>query len=149
MGMFGLEKNPWALHLHGHAGIWIVTTCLMYMYKDYVKWSESVSRSAVSNSLWPHGPLSMEFSRQEYWNGWPFPSPVHASGKWKWIRSVTSDSYRPHGLQPTRLFCPWDFPGKSTGVGCHCLESCNSSHMEYFWTHCHLQVSFSLSLTHT
>jgi len=26
-----------------------------------------------------------------------------------------------HGLQPTRLLCPWDFPGKSTGVGCHCL----------------------------
>ena len=24
-------------------------------------------------------------------------------------------------LQPTRLLCPWDFPGKSTGVGCHCL----------------------------
>ena len=28
---------------------------------------------------------------------------------------------RPHGLQSTRLFRPWDFPGKSTGVGCHCL----------------------------
>ena len=32
-----------------------------------------------------------------------------------------SNSYRPHGLQPTRLLRPWDFPGKSTGVGCHCL----------------------------
>ena len=27
------------------------------------------------------------------------------------------DSQRLHGLQPTRLLCPWDFPGKSTGVG--------------------------------
>ena len=35
--------------------------------------------------------------------------------------SVVSNSLRPHGLQPTRLLCPWDFPGKSTGVGCHCL----------------------------
>ena len=26
-----------------------------------------------------------------------------------------------HGLQPTRLLRPWDFPGKSTGVECHCL----------------------------
>ena len=26
-----------------------------------------------------------------------------------------------HGLQPTRPLRPWDFPGKSTGVGCHCL----------------------------
>ena len=25
------------------------------------------------------------------------------------------------GLQPTRLLHPWDFPGKSTGVSCHCL----------------------------
>ena len=32
-----------------------------------------------------------------------------------------SDSLRPHGLQPTWLFRPWDFPGKRTGVGCHCL----------------------------
>ena len=32
-----------------------------------------------------------------------------------------SDSSHPHGLQPTRLLRPWDFPGKSTGVGCHCL----------------------------
>ena len=35
-----------------------------------------------------------------------------------------SDSQRPHGLQPTRLLHPWDFPGKSTGVGCHCLLQC-------------------------
>ena len=36
------------------------------------------SRSVVSNSLQPHGhqaPLSMGFSRQEYWSGLPFPSP--------------------------------------------------------------------------
>ena len=26
---------------------------------------------------------------------------------------------RPHGLQPTRFLRPWDFPGKSIGVGCH------------------------------
>ena len=32
-----------------------------------------------------------------------------------------SPTQRPHGLQPTRLLRPWEFPGKSTGVGCHCL----------------------------
>ena len=41
--------------------------------------------------------------------------------KWKWSCSVVSDPQRPHGLQPTRLLHPWDFPGKSIGVGCHCL----------------------------
>ena len=27
----------------------------------------------------------------------------------------------PHRLQPTRPLCPWDSPGKNTGVGCHFL----------------------------
>ena len=34
---------------------------------------------------------------------------------------VVSDSLQPHGLYPTRLLCPWDSPGKNTGVGCHFL----------------------------
>ena len=66
-------------------------------------------------------PPSLGFSRQERWSGLPFPSPMHESEKWKWSRSVVSDSSRPHGLQPTRLLRPWDFPSKSTGVWCHCL----------------------------
>ena len=66
-------------------------------------------------------PQSLGFSRQEYWSGLPFPSPMHESEKWKWSLSVVFDSLRPHRLQPTRLLHPWDFPGKSTGVGCHCL----------------------------
>ena len=41
--------------------------------------------------------------------------------KWKWSRSVVSDSLRSHGLWSTKLLCPWDFPGKNTGVGCHFL----------------------------
>ena len=40
------------------------------------------------------------------------------------VASVVSDSVRPHGRQPTRLPCPWDSPGKNTGVGCHCLLQC-------------------------
>ena len=35
--------------------------------------------------------------------------------------SVMSETLSPHGLQPTGLLRPWDFPGKSTGVGCHFL----------------------------
>ena len=37
------------------------------------------------------------------------------------ITSIVSDSVRPHGRQPNRLCCPWDSPGKNTGVGCHFL----------------------------
>ena len=110
--------------------------------------SESESRSVMSNSLGPHGLYiqSLEFSRQEYWSGLPFPSPgdlpnpgmeprspaLQADAltseptgkpkrKWKWSHSVVSDSLWSRGLQPTRILCPWDSPGKNTGVGCHFL----------------------------
>ena len=32
-------------------------------------------------------------------------------------RSVVSDPLRPHGLSPAKLLCPWNSPGKNTGVG--------------------------------
>ena len=77
----------------------------------------------------PPGSPSLGLSRQEHWSGLPFPSPMHESEKGKWSLSVVSDSSRPHGLQPARLLCPWDFPGKNTGVGCHCLEQ--------YWSNIH------------
>ena len=72
----------------------------------------------------PPGSFIPGFSRQEYWSGLPFPSPIHESEKWKWSHSVVSNSSRPPGLQPTRLLCPWESPGKNTGVGCHFLLQC-------------------------
>ena len=82
--------------------------------------------------------LSLGFSRQEHWSGLPFPSPMHESEKWKWSRSVVSNSYWPHGLQPIRLLRPRDFPGKSTGVGCLVLLKC---HYYLKWTMNSKQVS--------
>ena len=41
-----------------------------------------------------------------------------------------SDSVRPHRRQPTRLPCPWDSPGKNTGVGCHFLLQCMKAKSE-------------------
>ena len=67
-------------------------------------------------------PPCLGFSRQEHWSGLPFPSPIHESEKWKWSRSVVSDSQRPHGLQPTRLLHPWDFPGKVLEWGAIAME---------------------------
>ena len=52
-----------------------------------------------------------------FWSGLPFPSPMHESEKWKWSRSVVLDSLRPHGLQPTRLLRPWDFPRQNYWSG--------------------------------
>ena len=63
---------------------------------------------------------------------------------WKWkvkVKSLSCLTQRPHGLQRTRLLCPWDFPGKSTGVGCHCLlrEESRGLHIYQY-----LQVSLPL-----
>ena len=45
--------------------------------------------------------------------------------KWGSLVVVWSPSliqlFRPHGLQPARLLCPWDSAGKNTGVSCHSL----------------------------
>ena len=38
--------------------------------------------------------------------------------------SVMPDSVQLHRQQPTRLPCPWDSPGKNTGVGYHFLLQC-------------------------
>ena len=89
----------------------------------------------------PPGSLSLGFSRQEHWSGLPFPSPMHESEKWKWSCSVVSDPQRPHGLQPSKLLHPWDFPGKSTRVGCHCLLH----HLRLeaiYWRNIFMQFSF-------
>ena len=47
------------------------------------------------------------------------------SNAWRWkVKAKSLSCVRPsatHRLQPTRLPRPWDFPGKSTGVGFHCL----------------------------
>ena len=61
-------------------------------------------RLCVTPSTAAHqAPPSLGFSRQEHWSVLPFPSPMHEREKWKWSRSVVSDSSRLHGLQPTRL----------------------------------------------
>ena len=45
----------------------------------------------------------------------PSPTPALCAS------SVMSGSLQHHGLQLTRLLCPWNFPGKDTGEGCHFL----------------------------
>ena len=63
----------------------------------------------------------------------------HESEKWKWSRSVVSDSSWPHGPKPTRLLRPWDLPGKSTGVGCLCL-------LHLFYVTCFFFPSWTMSI---
>ena len=59
------------------------------------------------------GTFTLHYSHQ--------PFRTKKDEKWKWNPSIMTDSLRPHGLYPTMFLCPWDFPGKSTGVSCHFL----------------------------
>ena len=46
------------------------------------------------------------------------------------VALVMWDSVWSHSRQPTRLLCPWDSPGKKTGVGCHFLLQCMKAKSE-------------------
>ena len=64
---------------------------------------------------------------------------ISFSNACKWKVKVKSLSHvqllATHGLKPTRLLRPWDFPGKSTGVGCHCLLQINAPKYIYINIH--------------
>ena len=65
-------------------------------------------------------PPSLGFSRQQHWSGLPFPFPMLLLlSHFICVRLCVT-----HRQQPTRLPCPWDSPGKNTGVGCHFLLQC-------------------------
>ena len=112
---FGAKEEKWTSTIFRRP-CWILMLLLLLL-----SCFSRVQLCATPEIAAHQAPPSLGFSRQEHWSALPFPSPMHESEKWKWSRSVVSDSSRPQGLQPTRLLRPWAFPGKSTGVGCHYL----------------------------
>ena len=90
----------------------------------FIWWWSTFPRAVIIAQYWvPHGytgmthlpGLSFSFIEMNVETALPFAKYP------KWSYSVVSDSLQPHGLKPTRLLCPWDFPGKNTRVGCHFL----------------------------
>ena len=113
--------------------------------KDSVLVSQSCPTLCDPMDYVCQAPLSMEFFRQEYWSGWPFSSPddcpergikpgprhcrqilYHVSHQGSPSRlkrvssSVVFDSETPWTVT-CGLLCPWDSPGKNTGMDCHSL----------------------------
>ena len=60
----------------------------------------------------------------------PSPEPNESESV---SRSVLSDSLQSHGVYRARLLCPWNSPGKNTGVGCHSLLQSNSQPKDQTW----------------
>ena len=93
-------------------------TCMLSHF-NHVRLSE------IPWTMARQAPLSVGFSRQEYWTGLPFPSPVikYEVSEVKEVKLLSRVQLPETPWTPTRLLHSWDFPGKSTGVGCHCLLS--------------------------
>ena len=78
-----------------YASCW---TTLLYSSRYYATTAaaaKSLQSCPILSDPWTvahQTPLSMGFSRQEYWSGLPFPSPMHESEKWKWSHSVMFNS---------------------------------------------------------
>ena len=90
------------------------------------KWKVKVkllSRVRLLATPWTaayQAPPSMGFSRQEYWSGVPLLLPSLDS-------QLCPILLWPHGLQPVRLLCPWNSPGKNTELGCPFLLQCEAN----------------------
>ena len=96
--------------------------------------TDTLGPSSFSSTFPHHGAkvkvqLSYQMPSKGIWGD------VDATGNWRCcccclVASVMSDSVRPRRRQPTRLFHPWDSPGKNTGVGCHFLLQCMKGRSE-------------------
>ena len=77
-----------------------------------------------------------------------FNDPIHGYQKSLWKGGLVAQScltLRPHGLYPSRLLCPWNFPGMNTGMVCHFIlqgifstQGLSSGLLDYRQIHDHL-----------
>ena len=93
---------------------------------NYINWSLFISASLKEEELFKI--ISMKISVLYVFSvhGACIPDAAETSYQRALFKdrirsSVTSDSLRTHGLKPTRLICPWPYPGRNTGGGCHPL----------------------------
>ena len=66
-------------------------------------------------------PILFPFHKWENWGSRKMPNKSNLKKSKSVSHSFVSDTLQPYGLQPTRLLCPWDSPGKNTEMGSHSL----------------------------
>ena len=104
---WGASYNPCCL---GRLTRWLMEHTWEKMHRKWVMFSEEVKRKK-KNDYCSMKPVYITI-------------PSFFSLLLLLVALVVSDSVWPHRQQPTRLLCPWDSPGKNTGMGCHFLLQC-------------------------
>ena len=108
-----MDREAWSAEIHGSQRVghdWVTEL----NWTEYIKW--------VNLTLWSSFlPLLCFMNMRYIFSVTNIILNYNCCCCCCYVASVVSDSVRPHRLQPTRLLCPWDFPGKNTGVGCHFL----------------------------
>ena len=104
-------------------GIWDLSSLLLLLL---LRRFSRVWLCATPQTVAHQAPPSLGSSRQEHWSGLPFPSPMHASEKWKWSCSVMSTLSDPmdcslpgssvHGIFQARVL-EWGAIAFSDNVG--------------------------------
>ena len=92
-----------------------IERCEMVGWRDGRKWNSYRALLEVESYPAKSFSLLLSFNPLDFKRKFSVWSSVNVN------RSVMSNSFRIHGLQPARLLCPWDSPGKNTGVGSQSL----------------------------
>ena len=82
------------------------------------------------------------------WRNWAFPKDISQRSRSKCCCLVTKSCLTllwPHGLEPTRVLYPWDFPGENAGADCHFLLRIHGpvlihQHRSSSWSHFDLEA---------
>ena len=97
----------------------------VFCFLEFADWK---GRETLVKSPWKEWKITNWIEKFKSGEGWRMNIPIEDLDLGCccccWVTSVVSDSVRPQRRQPTRLPCPWDPPGKNTGVGCHFLHQC-------------------------
>ena len=113
------ETKHWSILTSSPATHSLHISCLVSIYPFHKHSSSSVSKRGCSG----------EQTAPSVWNPLGrFSLVLVTRYNTCYLKHVPAQSLQlcltllqPRGLQPTRLLCPWDSPGKNIGVSCHFL----------------------------
>ena len=114
-----LDRGAWKAAVHGVPKSRTRLSAFTFTFHFYALEKEMATHSSVlawrlSGKGEPGGLPSMGSHRVGY-NWRDLAAAAAASAV---VAKSCLNLLGPYGLKPARLLCPWDFPGKKTGVGC-------------------------------